>query len=109
MRTKTVELNPDQVKVIYLDDKGGVVTNACFTHLFRVELKAIDIDPTMVVRVKYPDLDCALGDKKKCAKVKVTYLQPTGKELKYMSKLKNWISPTQEIHNEEKPPTAKAQ
>lgn len=94
MRTKTVELNPSQVKVKYLDKKGDPSTGICYRHLFEVELIGCDIPPSMVVRVKFPELDYgASEDAEREAKVKVTYLEPNEKEIKYMGKLKNWISP----------------
>jgi hypothetical protein len=94
MKTKTIELNPSQVKVTYLNKKGEPATDVCYRHLFEVELIGCDVIPSMVVRVKFPELDYgASEDAGKEAKVKVTYLEPNPKEIKYMGKLKNWISP----------------
>lgn len=95
MRTKTIELNPSQVKIKYLDKDGKEAKDDCYTNLFSVELTGCDIDTNLIMKVKFPELDYGADPVDGCvplAKVKVTYLEPTSRESKYMSRMKNWIS-----------------
>jgi hypothetical protein len=94
MKTKTVELNLNQVKVTFVDAKGNAVADNCRSNMFQVELVGCDIIPSMIVKVKFPELDNSVEDENaKDAKVKVTYLEPSQRDIKYIGRLKNWISP----------------
>ena len=92
MKTKTVELNPDQIKFHYVPVDGK-----CYTHSVKIELIDTNIDVSLITRIKFPTLDLVPDGEKKPeeAKVKVTYLDLSDKDKKYATKLRNWISPKQ--------------
>ena len=87
MKTKTIKLNVNQVKVDYNPNTNGV----SLMNGVKISLVDTDINPDLVTRIKFQVLELVESDTTEL-KVLVTYIDLTNKDKKYASKLRNWIS-----------------
>jgi hypothetical protein len=59
LKTKILKLNPTQVKVNWVDDKGFKIDDpkqTCTSYLWEAEFIGVDIDPLTVKSIKFPKL-----------------------------------------------------